>query len=189
MCIRDRSKGVPVKSTGSGGGTGTGTATTTTTVVEGVICDPKESLTGKSSSGKELTCLQGVDGKYAWQPPQSGGGTGGGTGGGGTGSGASSTDDKSYLYGKRLGMSCSKDGVFGLVDGALAVCANAKVRYAMPSDIQQLQLGDIHRGHRGIQLWLNNLVNQNQHAHQARLNSLHRLFLLIKLLPQFLMGQ
>ena len=150
------SKGVPVKSTGSGGGTGTGTATTTTTVVEGVICDPKESLTGKSSSGKELTCLQGVDGKYAWQPPQSGGGTGGGTGGGGTGSGASSADDKSYLYGKRLGMSCSKDGVFGLVDGALAVCANAKVRYAMPSDIPATPAG----GYTSRPSWYPSLAQQ-----------------------------
>jgi len=107
-------------------------------VIEGVLCDNSKNSSGRSSSGAVLVCTKGMDGKYSWRPPQTGAGTGsggGGGGGGGTNTGASSTDDKTYLYGKRLGMSCSKDGVFGLVDGALAICANAKVRYALQTDI------------------------------------------------------
>ena len=114
-------------------------------VIEGVLCDNSKNSSGRSSSGAVLVCTKGMDGKYSWRPPQTGtgtgsGGSGGGGGGGGSGgigtnAGASSTDDKTYLYGKRLGMSCSKDGVFGLVDGALAICANAKVRYALQTDI------------------------------------------------------
>ena len=111
-------------------------------VIEGVLCDNSKNSSGRSSSGAVLVCTKGMDGKYSWRPPQTGTGTGSGGGGGGGGSGgigtnagASSTDDKTYLYGKRLGMSCSKDGVFGLVDGALAICANAKVRYALQTDI------------------------------------------------------
>jgi len=108
-------------------------------VIEGVLCDPAKAMTGKTSAGVTLTCTQGQDGKSSWRPANQGGGngegTGSGNGGSGTNAGASSTDDKTYLYGKRLGMSCSKDGVFGLVDGALAICANAKVRYALPTDI------------------------------------------------------
>jgi hypothetical protein len=114
-------------------------------VIEGVLCDNSKNSSGRSSSGAVLVCTKGMDGKYSWRPPQTGTGTGSGGGGGGgggggsggigTNAGASSTDDKTYLYGKRLGMSCSKDGVFGLVDGALAICANAKVRYALQTDI------------------------------------------------------
>lgn len=107
-------------------------------VIEGVLCDNSKNSSGRSSSGAVLVCTKGMDGKYSWRPPQTGTGTGsGGSGGSGSGTnaGASSTDDKTYLYGKRLGMSCSKDGVFGLVDGALAICANAKVRYALQTDI------------------------------------------------------
>ena len=107
-------------------------------VIEGVICDISKNSSGRSSAGAALVCTKGSDGKYSWRPPQTGGGTGTGSGsgsGGGTNAGAPSADDKTYLYGKRLGMSCSKDGVFGLVDGALAICANAKVRYALQTDI------------------------------------------------------
>lgn len=102
-------------------------------VIEGVLCDNSKNSSGRSSSGAVLLCTKGMDGKYSWRPPQTGTGSGGS--GSGTNAGASSTDDKTYLYGKRLGMSCSKDGVFGLVDGALAICANAKVRYALQTDI------------------------------------------------------
>lgn len=125
------SKGVKKSS-----GNSTSNNTNSGAVIEGVLCDISKNSSGRSSAGAALVCTKGSDGKYSWRPPQTGGGTGTGSGsGGGTNAGASSTDDKTYLYGKRLGMSCSKDGVFGLVDGALAICANAKVRYALQTDI------------------------------------------------------
>jgi len=158
------SKGVKISS-----GNTASNNTNSGVVTEGGLCDSSKNSSGRSSAGVVLVCTKGSDGKYSWRPPQTGSGTGGGNGGGsgssggtntpqtgsgpgggngggsgssgGTNSGASSTDDKTYLYGKSLGMSCSKDGVFGLVDGALAICANAKVRYALQTDIPATPLG------------------------------------------------
>ena len=126
-------------------------------VTEGVLCDSSKDSSGRSSSGAALVCTKGSDGKYSWRPPQTGGsGSGNGNGNGSNPDKASPTDDKTYLYGKRLGMSCSKDGVFGLVDGALAICSNAKVRYALPTDIPATPSG----GYKTRPSWYPTLAQQ-----------------------------
>ena len=130
-------------------------------VTEGVLCDSSKDSSGRSSSGAALVCTKGSDGKYSWRPPQTGGSGSGNGSGNGNGNGsnpdkASPTDDKTYLYGKRLGMSCSKDGVFGLVDGALAICSNAKVRYALPTDIPATPSG----GYKTRPSWYPTLAQQ-----------------------------
>ena len=128
-------------------------------VTEGVLCDSSKDSSGRSSSGAALVCTKGGDGKYSWRPPQtvgSGSGNGSGNGNGSNPDKASPTDDKTYLYGKRLGMSCSKDGVFGLVGGALAICSNAKVRYALPTDIPATPSG----GYKTRPSWYPTLAQQ-----------------------------
>ncbi|CAB4663592.1 unannotated protein [freshwater metagenome] len=128
-------------------------------VTEGVLCDSSKDSSGRSSSGAALVCTKGSDGKYSWRPPQTGGsgsGNGSGNGNGSNPDKASPTDDKTYLYGKRLGMSCSKDGVFGLVGGALAICSNAKVRYALPTDIPATPSG----GYKTRPSWYPTLAQQ-----------------------------
>ena len=60
-------------------------------VTEGNLCDPAQSMTGKTSAGVTLTCTKGQDGKSSWRPAAQGGSGGGGGNNGGQSQGQSSS--------------------------------------------------------------------------------------------------
>jgi hypothetical protein len=126
------------------------------TIQEGFLCDGKGPPSGKDGSGRELFCTKGGDGKYSWRPQQSG--THGGSGSQGT----SPTEqqqmpsDNQFLYGRRIGMNCSTNGVFGFTGGMLAVCRDKKVSYALQSDIPEAPAG----GYKTRPSWYPSLAQQ-----------------------------
>ena len=125
-------------------------------IQEGFLCDGTGPASGKDASGKELFCTKGGDGKYSWRPQQSG--TIGGSGNQGT----SPTEqqqmppDTQFLYGRRIGMNCSTNGVFGFTGGMLAVCRDKKVSYALQSDIPATPVG----GYKTRPSWYPSLAQQ-----------------------------
>ena len=64
--------------------------------------------------------------------------------------------DTSFLYMKRIGMSCSTNGVFGFTGGMLAICKNNIVKYALPTDIPAAPVG----GYKTRPSWYPSLAQQ-----------------------------
>jgi len=96
-------------------------------VTEGNLCDPAQSMTGKTSAGVTLTCTKGQDGKSSWRPAAQGGNGGGGGNNGGQSQGSGTS-------GNQLGSSCSKEGELGWNGMLVAICKSGKIRYAISSD-------------------------------------------------------
>ena len=64
--------------------------------------------------------------------------------------------DTQFLYMKRIGMSCSTNGVFGYTGGMLAICKNNIVKYALPTDIPPAPAG----GYKTRPSWYPTLAQQ-----------------------------
>ena len=64
--------------------------------------------------------------------------------------------DTSFLYMRRIGMSCSTNGVFGFTGGMLAICKNNIVKYALPTDIPATPAG----GYKTRPSWYPSLAQQ-----------------------------
>ena len=64
--------------------------------------------------------------------------------------------DTSFLYMRRIGMSCSTNGVFGFTGGMLAICKNNIVKYALPTDIPAAPVG----GYKTRPSWYPSLAQQ-----------------------------
>lgn len=64
--------------------------------------------------------------------------------------------DTQFLYMKRIGMSCSTNGVFGYTGGMLSVCKNNVVKYALPTDIPPAPTG----GYKSRPSWYPTLAQQ-----------------------------
>ena len=105
-------------------------------VTEGNLCDPAQSMTGKTSADVTLTCTKGQDGKSSWRPAAQGGSGGGGGNNGGQSQGQSS----SFALGQ-LGSSCSKEGELGWNGLLVATCKGGKVRYALSADFPKTPVG------------------------------------------------
>ena len=85
-------------------------------------------------SGKKLVWSKGV--KENPGPSNSGNGQNGGPT-----QQQNAPSDKEFLYMKRIGMSCSTNGVFGFTGGSLAICKNNVVKYALPADVPGMPAG------------------------------------------------
>ena len=64
--------------------------------------------------------------------------------------------DTQVLYMKRIGMSCSTNGVFGYTGGMLAICKNNIVKYALPTDVPPAPAG----GYKTRPSWYPTLAQQ-----------------------------
>ena len=86
----------------------------------------------------------------------------GGTNNGSAGQGTSPTQqqqmppDTEFLYGRRIGMNCSTNGVFGFTGGMLAVCKDKRVVYALESDLPATPAG----GYKSRPRWYPSLAQQ-----------------------------
>ncbi|MEI6477366.1 MAG: hypothetical protein WCO27_06560, partial [Actinomycetes bacterium] len=81
---------------------------------DGSVCDAKGAKNGRSSTGVELECQKGADGKYAWHPAMGGGG-----------SGQSAPTTLADVFGKDKCSGTSTELTAGIIDPA-------KVSYFLP---------------------------------------------------------
>lgn len=51
------------------------------------------------------------------------------------------SSDTQFLYMKRIGESCSTNGVYGFTGGGLSICKNKIVKYALPTDVPPAPAG------------------------------------------------
>ena len=112
-------------------------------------------------SGKKLVWSKGVPEKKTPAPTSNGQPGNGQPGNGQPGNGQPSQQqsmpsDTQFLYMKRIGMSCSTNGVFGYTGGMLSVCKNNVVKYALPTDIPPTPAG----GYKSRPSWYPTLAQQ-----------------------------
>ncbi len=77
---------------------------------------------------------------------------------------ASTPSDTKYLTLKRVGDTCSKNGIYGFTGGGLVICKHGKVLYAMPSDIPPTPAG----GYTSRPAWYPSLAQQAGYATEPK---------------------
>ena len=119
-----------------------------TKIIEGYLCDATGPASARDSSGIELFCTKGGDGKYSWRPKQVV--TQSPTPSPSPSNSASSTPTPSpspsnsvqgpnqqstNLSLGRLGAKCTKEGEIGWNGNVVAACKGGIVKYALPKDL------------------------------------------------------